>query len=90
MFSFTAIVLVMMSVSDFFEAMGFFALGWSPAAAAFLTILATGGKLTDLGFRKSRQRRGSPDSVDSMISRLSRMLATPSTSPLLHPFRSSP
>lgn len=56
MFSFTAIVLVMMSVSDFFEAMGFFALGWSPAAAAFLTILATGGKLTDLGFRKSRPR----------------------------------
>lgn len=55
-FSLTAIVLVGMSVSDVFEAMGFFALGWSPAAAAFLTILVTGGKLTDLGFRKSRPR----------------------------------
>jgi membrane protease YdiL (CAAX protease family) len=56
MFSFTAIVLVGMSLSDVFEALGFLALGWSPAAAAFLTILLTGGKLTDLGFRKSRPR----------------------------------
>ena len=55
-FFFTAIVLVGMSMSDVFEAMGFLALGWSPAAAAFLTILVTGGKLTDLGFRKSRPR----------------------------------
>jgi membrane protease YdiL (CAAX protease family) len=55
-FSLTAIILVGMSMSDVFEAIGFLPLGWSPAAAAFLTILVTGGKLTDLGFRKSRPR----------------------------------
>ena len=55
-FSLTAIVLVGMSKSDVFEAIGFLALGWSPAVAAFLTILVTGGNLTDLGFRKSRPR----------------------------------
>lgn len=55
-FSLTAIVLVGMFTSDVFEGIGFFALGWSPAAAAFLTILITGGSLTDLGFRKSQPR----------------------------------
>ncbi|MBN1272744.1 MAG: hypothetical protein JXB26_10795 [Candidatus Aminicenantes bacterium] len=43
-------------MSDVFEVIRFFALGWLPAVAAFLTILITGVKLADLGFRKSQPR----------------------------------
>lgn len=46
----------MMAMNDVFRDVGLLAFGWAPAAAAWLTILLTGGTLADLGFKKAQLR----------------------------------
>lgn len=48
----SALAVILMTVSDLARAMMFLLYGWVPAAAAVLTLVATGGSLRELGLRR--------------------------------------